>query len=132
MNDEMIDFIAKRTYDYYAAQNTNTSYTDSLHAELARVKTATDNLIRAMEAGSFNDATKVRMEELDAQRSDLEAALAEVDAARGVHGLSGMGHHVVADCVSFATTFSKGETRNETQIFIADPGRSHGGIACRL
>ena len=84
MSDEMIDFIAQQTYDYYAAQNTDTSYTDSLRAELARVKTATDNLIRAMEAGIFNDATKARMEELDAQRGELEAALADAELVSGL------------------------------------------------
>lgn len=44
----MVDFISQKTYNYNAAQNTDTSYTDSLHAGLARVKTATDGLIYAM------------------------------------------------------------------------------------
>ncbi len=84
MSDEMIDFIAQKTYDYYVEQNTDTSYTDSLHAELERVNTATANLIRAMEAGIFNDATRTRMEELEAQKGELEAALADAELISGL------------------------------------------------
>ena len=51
---------------------------------LDRVKTATDNLIRAIEAGIFNDAPKARMEELDAQRGELEAALADAGLVSGL------------------------------------------------
>ena len=84
MSDEMIDFIAQKTYDYYVEQNTDTSYTDSLHAELERVNTATANLIRAMEAGIFNDATRTRMEELEAQKGELEVALADAELISGL------------------------------------------------
>ena len=58
MSDEMIDFIAERTYQYYMEQNTETSYTDALHGELKQVETAIANLVRALEAGIFNAATK--------------------------------------------------------------------------
>ena len=84
MSDEMVDYIAEQTYRYYMEQNTDTSYTDSLHAELDRVNTATANLVRAMEAGIFNDATKIRMEELDVQKSELEAALADAELVSGL------------------------------------------------
>ena len=58
MSDEMIDFIAERTYQYYVEQNTETSYTDALHEELKQVETAIANLVRALEAGIFSSATK--------------------------------------------------------------------------
>ena len=93
MSDEMVSYIAEQTYRYYTEQNTDTSYTDALRTELKQVESATANLIRAMEAGIFNDATRTRMAELDEQRKDLEAALA---AAASVHEPSGMGHHVGA------------------------------------
>ena len=173
MSDEMIDFIAERTYQYYMEQNTETSYTDALHGELKQVETAIANLVRALEAGIFNAATKARMDELEQQKEALETALAdaelisglrltrehikffllqfrsldfdeldaqrriidifinavfvyddrvtitfnysgdnrtislaEVDgAAEGVRAPSASGHHVVADCISFAMTF---------------------------
>lgn len=84
MSDEMVDYITEQTYRYYMERNTDTSYTDSLHAELDRVNTATANLIRAMEAGIFNDTTKIRMEELDTQKEELEAALANAELVSGL------------------------------------------------
>lgn len=84
MSDEMVDYIAERTYLYYMEQNTVTSYTDTLRTELKQVDTATANLIRAMEAGIFNDATRTRMAELDEQRKELETALADAELISGL------------------------------------------------
>lgn len=84
MSDEMVDYIAERTYLYYMEQNTDTSYTDTLRTELKQVDTATANLIRAMEAGIFNDATRTRMAELDEQRKELETALADAELISGL------------------------------------------------
>ncbi len=84
MSDEMIDFISEKTYHYYMEQNTDTSYTDSIHAELEQVKTATANLVRAVEAGIFNAATKARMDELEQQQKELEAALADAELVNGL------------------------------------------------
>ena len=74
-NDDLLEFIAEKTYQYYLAQNTESSYTKSLQRALEDVEKATANLIRAMEAGIFNKATKQRMEELDGQRAELRDAL---------------------------------------------------------
>lgn len=79
MSDEMIGFIAEKTYQYYIEQNTETSYTDALHRELKQVETAIANLVRALEAGIFNAATKARMDELEQQKMALEAALADAE-----------------------------------------------------
>ena len=84
MSDEMIDFIAERTYQYYMEQNTETSYTDALHGELKQVETAIANLVRALEAGIFNAATKARMDELEQQKAALEAALADAELISGL------------------------------------------------
>lgn len=84
MSDEMVDYIAEQTHRYYIEQNTNTSYTDALRAELKQVETATANLLRAIEAGIFNEATKIRMDELDEQRRELEAALANAELISGL------------------------------------------------
>ncbi|NBI11904.1 recombinase family protein [Colidextribacter sp. OB.20] len=84
MSDEMIDFISGKTYRYYIEQNTDTSYTDSLHAELEQVKTAIANLVRAVEAGIFNAATKARMDELEQQQRELETALANAELVSGL------------------------------------------------
>mgnify|MGYP005810279985 FL=1 len=84
MSDEMIDFIAERTYQYYMEQNTETSYTDALHGELKQVETAIANLVRTLEAGIFNAATKTRMDELEQQKEALETALADAELISGL------------------------------------------------
>lgn len=84
MSDMIIDYITEKTYLYYTEQNTETSYTDSLHEELKQVETATANLVRAMEAGIFNSATKTRMDELEQQRDALNAALADAELISGL------------------------------------------------
>lgn len=75
-NEKLLEFIAENTYQYYLAQNTETSYTESLQKALDEVEKATSNLIRAMEAGIFNEATKLRMDELNGQKAELESAMA--------------------------------------------------------
>lgn len=84
MSDAMIDFIADKTYQYYIAQDTETSYTDSLREELKQVEAATANLVRALEAGIFNAATKARMDELEQQKEALETALADAELISGL------------------------------------------------
>ena len=74
--EELLEFIAENTYQYYIAQNTDTSYTDSLQKSLAEVEKSISNFVRAIEQGIFNDATKQRMDELDEQKVEIKAALA--------------------------------------------------------
>ena len=73
---ELLEFIAESTWQYYLSQNTETSYTASLRSALNEVESSTANLIKAMEAGIFNEATKKRMNELDIRRQELQDALA--------------------------------------------------------
>ena len=73
---ELLEFIAESTWQYYLSQNTETSYTASLRNALNEVESSTANLIKAMEAGIFNEATKKRMDELDVRRQELQDALA--------------------------------------------------------
>lgn len=75
-DEELLEFIAENTYQYYLEQNTESAYTDSLRQALEETEKATANLVKALEAGIFNEATKWRMEELDGQREELRAALA--------------------------------------------------------
>jgi|GEM_PF-541984 len=73
---ELLDFIAENTYQYYIEQNTETSYTKALRKALKDTEKSIANLVRAIEQGIFNEATKNRMDELEEQKSELEAALA--------------------------------------------------------
>ena len=75
-DEALLEFIAESTYRYYLEQNTDTSYTESLKAALADVERSIANLVKALEAGIFNEATRKRMDELDVQKSELREALA--------------------------------------------------------
>jgi DNA invertase Pin-like site-specific DNA recombinase len=76
-NEELMEFIAENTYQYYLEQNTDSAYTESLHAALAETNKAMNNLVKAMEAGIFNETTKTRMDELDNRKAELEASIAD-------------------------------------------------------
>ncbi len=71
-----LEYIAENTYQYFVAQNTDTTYTKSLQKALKETEQAISNLLRAIEAGIFNESTKDRMNELEEQKSELRLALA--------------------------------------------------------
>ena len=71
-----MEFIAENTYQYYLAQNTDTTYTKSLQKALGETEKSISNLLRAIEAGIFNASTKERLDELEDQKSELRSALA--------------------------------------------------------
>ncbi len=75
-DEELLEFIAENTYQYYLAQNTDTSYTNSLQKALADTEKSIQNLVRAIEQGLFNEDTKNRMDELQEQKQELKSALA--------------------------------------------------------
>ena len=76
-DEDMIEFIAENTYQYYLKQNTETSYTESLRQALADIEKSIANLVRAIEQGIINEATKSRMDELEEQKDEIKNALAE-------------------------------------------------------
>lgn len=78
-DDELLEFIAESTYQYYLEQNTESAYTESLRQALKDVEKSLSNLIKALEAGIFSEETKQRMDELTAQKAELQGAL---DAAK--------------------------------------------------
>ena len=57
------------------AENSDTSYTDTLRANLQETEKALGNLLKAIEAGIFTDTTKSRMEELEEQKKQILASL---------------------------------------------------------
>lgn len=75
-NEELLEFIAENPYQYFLAQNTDTTYTKSLQKALDETDRAMNNLLRAIEAGIFNESTKERMNELEEQKKELRVALA--------------------------------------------------------
>lgn len=83
-NDELLDFIAENTYQYYLSENTDTAYTDALQANLNEVEKALGNLLKAVEAGIFNDTTKTRMDELEDQKRQILAAIERTKLRSGL------------------------------------------------
>ena len=95
----MLEFIAENTYQYFLAQNTDTTYTKSLQKALDETDRAINNLLRAIEAGIFNESTKDRMNELEEQGKDLRLALA---AAKLKEDLALKKEHIVFFLHQFA------------------------------
>lgn len=76
VNDEaLLEEIAENTHRYYLAQNTDTSYTKSLQKAYQDTEKSISNLLKAIEAGIFNESTKTRMDELEEQKAELKSAL---------------------------------------------------------
>ena len=98
-NEELLEFIAENTYQYFLAQNTDTTYTKSLQKALDETDRAINNLIRAIEAGIFNESTKDRMSELEEQKKDLRLELA---AAKLKEDLALKKEHIVFFLHQFA------------------------------
>lgn len=82
-NEEMIEFIAENTWQYYLEQDADQEQIRILQEQLTDVEKGIGNLVRSIEAGIFNDMIKSRMDELEAQRTALKKALADKELARG-------------------------------------------------
>ena len=68
--------IADACYAYHMAQNDdNGAYEASIRSELKEVEGKLANLLKALEAGIFNDTTAERMKELESRKSMLDDAL---------------------------------------------------------
>ena len=83
-DDELLNFLADQTWAFYAAEDTSQKEKAALEAQLADVDRGINNLVRAVEAGIFNAATKSRMDELDAQKAALTASLADLEILSGI------------------------------------------------
>lgn len=82
-DDDVLEFIVDNTWEYYQAQDFTRAEIEALQRELSQTETAIQNLIRAIEMGIFNDATRKRMDDLTAQQKELTAAIAEREIANG-------------------------------------------------
>lgn len=82
-DEELLDFIADKTYEYYVAANGNDDQKSVLEKELDNVNTMIDRLIKAIEAGVFNDRMKDRMDELNAQKAQITTSLSELELSSG-------------------------------------------------
>lgn len=83
-SDETREFIAECTWQYYLSQDFSRAEIEALQKELNQTETAIQNLIRAIEMGIINDATKKRMDDLTAQQKELTAAIADRELSKGI------------------------------------------------
>ena len=83
-DDATLDYIADCTWEYYRTQDFSRAEIEALQNELSHVETAIQNLMRAIEMGIINDATKKRMDELSVQQKDLTAAIADREISAGL------------------------------------------------
>ena len=81
---ELLEFIVDQTWEYYKSVDKVQEEKAALEAQLADVEKGISNLVRAIEAGIFNSATKARMDELDAQKEALTASIADLELTAGI------------------------------------------------
>lgn len=82
-DEDLLDFIADKTFEYYLAVNGKSDQREILEKELTNVNTSIDRLISAIEAGAFNDRIKSRLDDLNAQKAQITASIAEIELASG-------------------------------------------------
>lgn len=85
MDDELLDFLVENTWQFYNAQDETKDELEALQKQLEQTERAIENLIRAIEAGIINEATKKRMSELEAQQRELAASIADREIAKSLH-----------------------------------------------
>lgn len=83
-DDELLNYIVDRTWAYYLQQKEANTKLKALKNRLADIDKSINNLMRAIEAGIFNSATKDRMDELDAQRTAITTAIAKQELQNSV------------------------------------------------
>lgn len=82
-DEELLNWIADKTYEYYLATNGQEEEKAVLKKELAEVDTSIDRLILAIEAGAFNERIKTRLDDLNAQKSKITASIAALELTSG-------------------------------------------------
>ena len=81
-DDNLIEFIAEQTWQFYLRQDTEQTETEALQKQLADVETARSRLVKAVEDGMPYDLVKTRLEELEGQETAIKKALAELELAK--------------------------------------------------
>ena len=82
-DDELLDYIADKTFEYYQATNGHQDQRDALEKELHDVDLAIDRLICAIEAGAYTPRINQRLDELNAQKAKISASMADLTLASG-------------------------------------------------
>lgn len=81
-DDELMDYIVDKTWEYYTADDSTETELAAMRAQLVEVERGIDNLVRAAEMGFFSETTRNRLSELERQKTELHAAIAETELAK--------------------------------------------------
>ena len=74
-DDETINTIVDSTWDLYQRENAEDRTLRALNAELERVQTSIQNLIKSIEAGVISEAVTNRLNDLSAQQEALQRSI---------------------------------------------------------
>ena len=77
----LLEFIADKTFEFYQSQQQAQTERKVLEKSLADINKAINNIMGAIEQGIYNATTKTRLDELEQQKSDIAAQIAEHDLA---------------------------------------------------
>lgn len=79
LNDnDLIEFLIQKTWEFYEAQDDYKTELTVLENELKQTEKAINNLIKAVEAGMFNDSMKARLDELEKQKYSISLSIKEL------------------------------------------------------
>ncbi len=110
--------IAERVYSYYMREfGSDDSYEKSLLAEIKEVDTKLKNILKAVEAGIFNETTQERMTDLEEQKRMLEDEL-KAEQNRQKYALKP--EHVVRYLESFIGDMDKPSIRERILNYLVD------------
>ena len=80
-DDELLEFIADKTFEFYQSQQQAQTERKVLEKSLADINKAINNIMGAIEQGIYNATTKTRLDELEQQKTDIAGQIAEYDLA---------------------------------------------------
>ena len=81
-DDELLQLIAHKTYMFYRAETENDEQLRHLQEQRTEVEKASQNLVKAIEAGILNASIKARMDALEAQKAELDEAIAGIELSQ--------------------------------------------------
>ena len=83
-NEKLMESIIDNAWAHYQATDKTREEKAALEAQLAKTDIAINGILRAIEGGLFNEAIKSRMDELNAQKAAILAAMGELEKTSGV------------------------------------------------
>lgn len=82
-DDEVIEYIINGVWSIYESQDETKDRIAVIKKQIADIDVSLNNILKAIEAGIFNDTTKNRMDDLSEQKTLLAATLAQYELSSG-------------------------------------------------